>query len=141
MIIAGIGCRRGALASEIEAAVAGALVSSGIARERLDALATHATKQDEPGILALAERWALKLLCFTTSEMQGVTSEVETVSERVVQLKGVPSVAEAAALTGAGLDARLLAPRVTTEQAACAIAEGKGPLPVGKASFPQEPLP
>ena len=129
MIVAGIGCRKGTTVVAIEEAVMAALTSCGLTRERLDALATHATKRDEPGILELAERWALNLLSFTTQEMEATAGAVETVSQRVVELKGVPSVAEAAALCGAGRAAHLLAPRVTTAVAACAIAEGEGGAP------------
>jgi cobalt-precorrin 5A hydrolase len=126
MIVAGIGCRRGTGAAVIKEVVAAALTSCGLARERLDALATHASKREEPGLCELAEDWSLPVLAFTTDQMQDHSESVETVSERVVELKGVPSVAEAAALAGAGKGARLLAARVANGEATCAIAEGTG---------------
>lgn len=126
MIVAGIGCKKDVPRSSIEAVVALALGACGLKRDRLNALATHASKRDEAGIAQLAALWGLPLLAFTTTEMQGVTDHVETRSERVVELMGLPSVAESAALTGAGQKARLLAPRVATNDATCAIAEGQG---------------
>jgi cobalt-precorrin 5A hydrolase len=126
MIVAGIGCKKDAPAGSIEAVVAMALEACGLKRERLAALATHASKRGEAGIAQLAALWGLPLLVFTTAEMQGVTDQVETRSERVVELMGLPSVAEGAALTGAGHHARLLAARVATQDATCAIAEGQG---------------
>ncbi len=104
-----------------------ALETCGVTRERLAALATHASKRSEAGIEQVSVLWGLPLLAFTTAEMEGVTDQVETHSERVVELKGVPSVAESAALTGAGKGARLLVARVSTHDATCAIAEGRGP--------------
>lgn len=126
MIVAGIGCKKDAPQGSIEAVIMLALEACGVTRERLGALATHSSKRGEPSIAQLAALWGLPLLAFTTAEMSGVAGQVETHSERVVELKGVPSVAEAAALTGAGRGARLLAPRVATRDATCAIAEGHG---------------
>jgi len=40
MIVAGVGCRRGAPAPDIEAAIRTALQSAGIAADALDAIAT-----------------------------------------------------------------------------------------------------
>ena len=45
---------------------------------------------------------------------------------RVLDLKGVPSIAETAALAAAGRNARLLAARVSNREASCAIAIGEG---------------
>ena len=47
---------------------------------------------------------------------------VVTKSARVTALFGTPSVAEAAALAGAGQGARLLGPRLASPAATCAIA-------------------
>ena len=127
MIVAGIGCKKDAPQGSIEAVIMLALETCGVTRERLAALATHASKRSEAGIEQVSVLWGLPLLAFTTAEMEGVTDQVETHSERVVELKGVPSVAESAALTGAGKGARLLAARVSTHDATCAIAEGRGP--------------
>lgn len=126
MIVAGIGCRRGTSAAAIEEVVDAALIACDLTREQLDAFATHATKRDEPGLCELAGHWGLSVLAFTTEQMEAVSESVETVSQRVVELKGVPSVAEAAALAGAGKGAKLLAARVASREVTCAIAEGDG---------------
>lgn len=126
MIFAGIGCRKGTSAASIEAAIDAALAECGLARASLHGLATHVTKCDEPGLIEVARQWRLSLTSFSTDEMATVSEAVETVSDRVVELKGVPSVAEAAALAAAGKGARLIARRLTTRDAACAIAEGEG---------------
>ena len=48
------------------------------------------------------------------------------VSLRVQEIKGVPSIAEAAALVAAGSNARLLGARVAANKVTCAIAIGEG---------------
>ena len=49
-----------------------------------------------------------------------------TPSKLVLETKGVPSIAEASALSAAGRNARLLGTRVATAGATCAIAIGEG---------------
>ncbi len=56
MIVAGVGCKRGAAAPDIEAAIRAALARAGIASDALDAIATIAAKQDEAGIEAAAAK-------------------------------------------------------------------------------------
>lgn len=124
MIVAGIGCRKGASADAIEAAIDGALKACGLERKALSALATAADKGLEPGLRAAAERLSLCLILVGEAELRRASGSVLTVSERVVALKGVPSIAESAALAAAGPQARLLAPRVSSGPAVCAIARG-----------------
>ena len=50
MIIAGVGCRRGASAHEIEAAIAQALARRNLAPGALGLIATAEAKADEAGI-------------------------------------------------------------------------------------------
>jgi cobalt-precorrin 5A hydrolase len=127
MIVAGIGCRRGASADAVLAAVHGALAQVGIGEARLDALATAADKRSETGIAAAAELLALRLLFISPTHMEAVSGRALTASARVEALKGVPSVAETAALAAAGRGARLLAARLAMPTVTCAIAEGDGP--------------
>lgn len=126
MIVAGIGCRRNAPAEAIEESIAAALSKCGRERAVLDALATAAEKGDEPGLREAASRLVLPLLLIAEDELARASEGALTVSERVLALKGVPSIAETAALAAAGSGARLLAPRVSNAHASCAIAIGEG---------------
>jgi cobalamin biosynthesis protein CbiG len=126
MIVAGIGCRRGTEAEEIEAALALALGRLGWTGERLDAIATLAAKTEEGGLQTVAVRLALPLIGVSKAELLEVADRVATVSVRADAALGVPSVAEAAALAAAGAGASLLVPRVATAGATCALAEGSG---------------
>jgi cobalt-precorrin 5A hydrolase len=127
MTVVGLGCRKGATRESIAEAFAAALARVDLDREAVHALATEAAKGGEVGILGFAKEMALPLILVPPSQMKAAASGVLTVSERVVALKGVPSVAETTALAAAGRSARLLGPRTTTATVSCAIAVGDGP--------------
>jgi cobalt-precorrin 5A hydrolase len=127
MMVAGLGCRSGATAVALAEAFAAALDRCGVTRAEIDALATDAAKSHESGIVDLAEMLNLPLIFIGAPEMTRAAASAITASPRVIALKGVPSVSEAAALAAAGRDARLLGPRVATPTATCAIAVGEGP--------------
>jgi cobalt-precorrin 5A hydrolase len=122
MIVAGIGCRRGTSAPDIEAAVRAALLQAGLAANALTAIATMAAKHDEAGIEAAAANLGVNVVLVAEAELKAAGSRAETKSERVLALTGVPSVAEAAALAAAGPLARLISPRLVLGAATCALA-------------------
>jgi len=126
VIVAGIGCGRDTPAAEIVALVTAALKQFGIAPGDLAALATERTKADEPGLAAAAQQMALPLLRSSVEQLESVAEKLLTHSARVMQLTGTPSIAEAAALVGAGRNARLLGARISSGRVTCAIAEGEG---------------
>jgi cobalt-precorrin 5A hydrolase len=127
MIVAGIGCRHGAPAAAIEEVIRVALEQGRLKRDSLNALATHGEKGDEPGLRELAAQWSLVLLLPSMSDLAKVAKLTATVSPRSLAAKGLPSVAETAALAAVGRRARLIVPRVATKEATCAIAMGEGP--------------
>jgi cobalt-precorrin 5A hydrolase len=127
MIVAGIGCRRGASLQSIEDVLAKALATYGVPEGRLEALASAADKADEPGLRALSRRRRLPLRLASLDDLARAADRIMTRSQRVMDSKGVPSIAEASALAVAGSSARLLGPRVSNECATCAIAVGDGP--------------
>ena len=85
-------------------------------------LFTIAEKQGEAGLIEAAVTLALPLVFLPHAALAAVETAVQTRSERVVALFGTPSVAEAAALAGAGPGARLLVPRLASASATCAVA-------------------
>jgi cobalt-precorrin 5A hydrolase len=123
VIVAGIGCRKGASPAEIEAVIAAALAQAGFAQDRLGAIATPADKGEVSGIAAVALFYGLPLLFVPKPDLEAATARCETRSERALALKGVPSVAEAAALAAGGPDAKLVLPRIAVGPATCALAE------------------
>jgi len=126
MIVAGVGCRRGTSADEIEKVVRMALGLFQLPAERLDALATESEKATEPAFAEAARRLSTKLMACTVEDLDRVAGQVLTPSKLVLEAKGVPSIAEASALVVAGRNARLLGTRMATARATCAIAVGDG---------------
>lgn len=126
MMVAGIGCRKGVTPDAVGEAIATALERCNVSCSQIDALATEFAKSSEEGIIATADTMAVPLVFVSHSEMNLVAGHAMTSSPRVVAIKGVPSIAETAALAAAGRSARLLAPRVATKTVTCAIAVGEG---------------
>jgi len=122
MIVAGVGCRAGASAREVEAAIAAALDRAGLASSMLGMIATSSAKAGEPGIAAAASARGVKFVVVTQAEFEAASARAITHSERVLKLTGVPSVSEAAALAAGGPDAQLIAPRIVVGAATCALA-------------------
>jgi cobalt-precorrin 5A hydrolase len=122
MIVAGIGCRAGTPARDIEAALSAALVEARLDAKALGVIATSHAKADEPGIAAAVSARGAKLVLVPQHELEAAGARVETRSERVLAVTGVPSLAEAAALAAAGPAARLLVRRIAVGPATCALA-------------------
>jgi cobalamin biosynthesis protein CbiG len=125
MIVAGVGCRRGAAAAEIEAAVAAALLHAGLAAPALSAIATSIAKAGEPGIAAAAAALGVPLVSVPQGELEAAGPRTLTTSARVMAVAGVPSLAEAAALAAVGPAAQLIAPRVAIGAVTCALAKSE----------------
>ena len=122
MIVAGIGCRRGAAAPDIEAAIRAALARAGIAAVDLKAIATSSAKAAEMGITAAAVQLGIKVMPIPDDQLKAAGMRVATRSDRVLALTGVPSLAEAAALAAAGPSSHLIASRLVVGAATCALA-------------------
>ena len=122
MIAAGIGCKRGTSAPDIEAAIRAALARAHMTADALDVIATIEAKSAEAGIRAVAEKLGVRVLIVPESNLALAGDRVETHSKRVLALTGVGSVAEAAALAAAGPSAKLISPRLVMGSATCALA-------------------
>ncbi|HQS19264.1 cobalamin biosynthesis protein [Reyranella sp.] len=126
MIVAGVGCRRGTSADEIERVVRLALGMFDLAPRRLETIATESEKATEAAFQEVAQRMSVRLVACTVADLDRVAGQVLTPSSMVLERKGVPSIAEASAIVVAGRNARLLGARVATAAATCAIAIGDG---------------
>ena len=122
MIVAGIGCRKGASAANISAAIDDALTRAGLAAQALDLIAAPEFKAGENGLAAAAVVRGVPLVLIAKARLEEAGARTKIRSERVRSLVGVPSVAEAAALAAGGPAARLLVPRITLGAATCALA-------------------
>ena len=124
MMAIGIGCKTGTKAEAIIALIESAL--SRVERDQIAGLFTIAEKVNEVGLHEAAARLSLPLMFLPESSVKNVACKTETRSERVVQLFGLPSVAETAALAGAGDGATLILPRISEGGVTCAIARSGG---------------
>ena len=90
-------------------------------------LFTITDKKDEPGLAAAAASLALPLVFLDHACLQKAAPRASTSSARVETLFGLPSIAETAALAGAGEKSILLLPRISEGGASCAIARSEMP--------------
>ncbi len=124
MIAIGIGCRGGAARDAIVSLVLGACRSAGV-EPTAASLFSLDRKAGEAGLLAAADLLGLPLRFLAAPEMAAADPLVVTRSARSTEATGIASVAEAAALAGAGKGARLLLPRIAADGVTCAIAYGE----------------
>jgi len=117
-LVAGIGCRRGVSAAEIEAALASVLADHGLSRSKIAALASIDLKKDEVGLLEFARGNAWPLCFFTAAQLKDVA--VPTPSVRVAKATGSPSVSEASAIRAGG--GRLVVPKTRFARVTVALA-------------------
>lgn len=127
MIAIGIGCRTQATADDIEAVVRAGMARIGLSPDQASGLFAPWSRREAIALMQAAERLRLPLVFVSEADMQRQDERVVTRSDRVIALTGVGSVAEAAALSGAGAGARLLLPRLAHASATCAIAESANP--------------
>ena len=117
----GVGCRSGCDADEIVALVEEAMAMLPTRREA-QGLYSIDSRRDEAGLAEAARRLGLPLVFFPTEALQRLSDGAQTMSPLVDGIHGLPSVAETAALAGAGDDAVLLVARRASARATCAIA-------------------
>jgi cobalt-precorrin 5A hydrolase len=85
-------------------------------------LYTSQFKATEPGIVEAAAILRLELIALPQAELEAAAPRCLTRSERVEALTGLPSLAEAAALAGAGANSRLILERISENGVSCAVA-------------------
>lgn len=119
MIAIGVGCRRGASAAAIEGLVGEVMATVPIGERRLF---TIVDKEGEPGLIEAAGRLGLTLTFVARDVLRRQAGLVRTPAPAAEAAFGVPSVAEAAALAGAGAGASLIVKRMIRDGVTCAVA-------------------
>ena len=123
MIVAGIGCRRGVSAAEVQAAIEAAFAGDAFVGRRPDLLAAPAAKEREQGIHRAAAALGLRLMWISQTALQAASPRTRTRSLRSMAAMNVHSVAEASALAAAGPGARLVVERLALGPVTCALAQ------------------
>jgi cobalt-precorrin 5A hydrolase len=123
LIAIGLGCRKACPGEAIVALVRRALVDcEGVEGERR--LFSLADKSGEPGLGAAATALGYDLIFLSRAALAAEAPRILTRSRAALSRFDLPSIAEAAALAGAGPEGRLLGPRLAADGATCAIAFG-----------------
>jgi len=119
-LVAGIGCNRGADSEEIGVHLKEVLESYRLASTSLKCLASIDVKQDETGLISVAESLGLPLVFFNRealNQVKGIKNPSPVVEKHV----GVKSVCEAAAIL-ASRNGTLIVPKHSTKNVTVAIA-------------------
>ncbi|MEE4541433.1 precorrin-3B C(17)-methyltransferase [Streptomyces sp. V4-01] len=119
-LVVGVGASRGVGEQEVVELVHAALDGAGLARLSVAALATVDAKKDEPGIVGAAARLGVPLLTYPAQALAAVP--VPNPSAAPLAAVGTPSVAEAAALLGAGPGGELAVEKRKSAMATAAVA-------------------
>jgi len=119
-VAVGIGCRKNCPSEAVESLVRQALDRAPDAS--LFGLFTVADKLGEAGLAEAARRLGLGLTYLSRDALRAREAGIQTRSRHAEQALGIPSVAEAAALVGAGQGSVLIVPRITAGGVTCAIA-------------------
>ncbi len=122
MIVAGIGLRKSAEASEIVSLVSAALERAALPPGSLARIATLASLVDHPAVQVASGTLGVTAVAVSDAALLAAAPATRTRSERSLAAHGVGSVAEAAALGGAGSDASLLLERIASPTVTCALA-------------------
>jgi cobalt-precorrin 5A hydrolase/precorrin-3B C17-methyltransferase len=122
----GVGCARGASATEIQALVATTLAKAGLAAGAIAAVTSIDLKADEAAVHDLAAALGVPARFFTAAELLAETPRLKTPSDTVFRAVGCYGVAEGAALAAAGGDGALIVPKQSSAAATCAIARAAG---------------
>ena len=139
-LVVGMGCRRGVASEHLEDFLVSAFSRHGLSLSSIKCIATAEIKRDEPGIIQLATKYGVPVVCFDADELNGVFDRTHpeavpageippggpvgsepTPSPVAHRLLGVWGVSEPAALLASGA-AELLVVREKTDRATLAVA-------------------
>jgi cobalt-precorrin 5A hydrolase len=125
LIAIGIGCRRGCASEAIVALARRALAEAGPLQGQ-PRLFTIEAKRGEANLAAAARTLGLELTFLAFDRLAAQAPRALTRSARVEKRIGLPSLAETAALAGAGDRGTLIVARLAAGGATCAIAHDPG---------------
>jgi len=135
-LVVGMGCRRGVPVQHLEEFLATSLQSADLSQESVKCIATAEIKRDEAGLIELAARYGVPLVCYGADDLnevfarnsigEGPAADEEreglpTPSAVAHGLLGVWGVSEPAALLASGAE-RLLVTRRKTDRATLSVA-------------------
>ena len=123
-LVIGMGCRRGVPLEELEELLLDTLRRHNLAPGSVSCLATADLKREEAGLIQLASKYEVPMVCYSGEELNQVfqsSGGAATPSATAHKLLGIWGVSEPAALLASGSQ-QLLVPREKTARATIAIA-------------------
>jgi cobalt-precorrin 5A hydrolase len=133
-LVLGLGCERGTPPKDVIALAERALVEAGATMADLLLVTSLDARADESAILATARHFGVSAAFYDAATLEAEASRLENPSKVVFAHTGCHGVAEGAALVGAGRDAVLVVPKITSSQATAAIA-GPASMAAGRRSL------
>lgn len=124
----GLGCSRNCPPEELCGLIAQTLEEADIAPGAIAGVFSIDVKADEPAVLQCAQEIDRPLRFFPADMLETVADRLANPSDVVFAEVGTHGVSEAAALLGAGPDAKLIVPKQKTANATCAIAKAPQPI-------------
>ncbi|WP_459200653.1 cobalamin biosynthesis protein [Pseudomonas tremae] len=125
-LVVGLGCRRGCSAEALRELIGNSLEAHGLRLSSVTALASIDLKDQEPGLLELAEQLAVPLVFFNAAQLVAWELHLTHRSAQVFQTTGCHGVAEGSALALAAQlgdgTARLLIERQKSAQVTFSLA-------------------
>ena len=112
----GVGCRKGCSLEGVAKHVSDLLVHNGLSTHSIASVGTIELKSNEPMIRSLAAEYGLPVSVYEADELKDI--DVPNPSAKVVDVTGVPSVAEAVAIKSSNYGPLLL------EKNKCCLSEG-----------------
>lgn len=127
-IAVGVGCERGAEASELSDLVHGALRDADIHPAAVACVVSLDLKADEHAVHALADALGVPARFFDAATLERETHRLANPSDVVFQEVSCHGVSEGAALAAVGEDGTLIAAKTKSARATCAIAAAPTPI-------------
>jgi cobalt-precorrin 5A hydrolase/precorrin-3B C17-methyltransferase len=124
-LVVGIGCNKGTPDDEIENAIKSVLKKNNLSFLSIYSIATIDKKDKEPGLIAFAKKYNLRIKTFTASELNSAISyqpSAISYSESAFKATGAYAVAEPAAMLASG-DDKLLVQKQKVGNVTIAISE------------------
>ena len=123
-LVAGIGFRGAATAEAIAGLIRDALARADAEPDGLRMIATALDRAGDPALRDAAAAFGLVPVGIAPEALAACDAALSHRSERIVALRGVGCLCEAAALAGAGLGGTLVLGRIANGSVTCALATG-----------------
>ncbi|MDP6896481.1 MAG: cobalamin biosynthesis protein, partial [Rhodospirillales bacterium] len=128
VLVVGIGCERGADATEVIDLVEKTLADAGLAPSAVACVVSVDVKADEAAVHAAAAHLAVPARFFAPARLEAETPRLANPSDIVFAEVGCHGVAEGAALAAVGADGALAVEKRKSKRATCAIGRSIAPL-------------